>query len=313
MTCCPYLDFTTFDIIADLSFGESLGCLRNMEYHKWVDMVFATIAVIPILSIRKRYTLFSYWDRAKNLFVDASATMQARKDFFWKAHDMVSERLEKKTDRPDFFSFILANQSNESKALTRDEMDVNAVTFMLAGSETTATTLSGTTFLLLRNRDAYAKLCHEIRSSFSSADEITVERVNKLEYMIACLQEGLRYYPPVPTGLPRVVPQGGGTISGHYIPGGTSVYVSQHATNHSARNFLDADVYVPERWLGDEKYSSDKREVMNPFSFGPRNCLGKKYVEPVVVVSDPANHVPALRTLRCASFSPRFCSRSTWS
>jgi cytochrome P450 len=284
-----------------------------MEYHKWVDMIFASISTIPILAIRKKYMLFNYWDRLKGLFVSASSGLQARKEFFWKAHDMVSERLEKKTDRPDFFSFILANQSNESKALTRGEMDADAVVFMVAGSETTATTLSGTTFLLLRNPEAYAKLCHEVRSSFASADEITVERVNKLEYMIACLQEGLRYYPPVPTGLPRVVPKAGDTISGHYIPGGTSVYVSQHATYHSARNFLDADSYVPERWLGEEKYQNDKREVLNPFSFGPRNCLGKKYVEPLVILSDVANRVPALRTLRCASFSPRFCSRSTWS
>jgi cytochrome P450 len=249
-----------------------------MEYHKWVDMVFMAISALPILAVRKKYRLFNYWDRVKDIFVDESLALKARTEFFNKARDMVSERLEKKTDRPDFFSFILANQSNESKALTRDDMDINSLVFMAAGSETTATTLSGTTFLLLRNRETYTKLCHEIRSSFASADEITIERVNKLDYMIACLQEGLRYYPPVATGFPRVVPGAGNTISGHFIPGGTSVYVSQHAANHSARNFIDADSYVPERWLGDEKYKDDKREVVNPFSFGPRNCLGKKYV-----------------------------------
>jgi cytochrome P450 len=249
-----------------------------MEYHKWVDMIFMSISSIPIFAVAKKYTIFNYWDRMKNLFVDKAPAMRARESFFHKTREMVSDRLEKKTDRPDFFSFILANQSNESKALTRDEMDINAGVLMGAGSETTATTLSGTTFLLLSNREAYTKVCHEIRSSFASADEITVERANKLEYMVACMQEGLRRYPPVPTGFPRVVPGAGDTISGHFIPGGTAVYVSQHAANHSARNFTDADSYVPERWLGDEKYKDDKREVVNPFSFGPRNCLGKKYV-----------------------------------
>ena len=56
----------------------------------------------------------------------------------------------------------------------------------------------------------------------------------------------------------------------------TAVYVSQHATYHSERNFKDADSFVPERWLGDERYKDDNRIAVNPFSFGPRNCLGKK-------------------------------------
>jgi cytochrome P450 len=46
--------------------------------------------------------------------------------------------------------------------------------------------------------------------------------------------------------------------------------------NHSARNYKDPDKFVPERWLGDAEYANDKRETWNAFSFGPRNCLGKK-------------------------------------
>ena len=148
--------------------------------------------------------------------------------------------------------------------------------FLIAGSEKTATLLSGTTYLLLKNQEVYNKLVHDIRSRFKSQSEITVDEVNKMDFMLACLQEGLRYYPPVPTGFPRVVPRGGDQISGHYIPEGTSVYVSQHTANHSSRNYKDPDVYVPERWMGDERYKDDNRAVTQPFSFGPRNCLGKK-------------------------------------
>jgi cytochrome P450 len=48
--------------------------------------------------------------------------------------------------------------------------------------------------------------------------------------------------------------------------------------NHSERNYKDPELFVPERWLGEERYKDDKRSALNPFSFGPRNCLGKKYV-----------------------------------
>lgn len=179
-------------------------------------------------------------------------------------------------DRHDFFNSILKNQEKETQRLSREELDANAFAFLIAGSETTATTLSGSTFLLLQHPDVYRKLVTEIRSAFTSEADITIDAAGKLEYLIACLQEGLRVYPPVPTGFPRVVPAGGDTISGHYIAGGASVYVSQHATNTSERNFKDAETYVPERWLDDERYKHDKRSAMNPFSFGPRNCLGKK-------------------------------------
>ncbi|KAJ4319065.1 hypothetical protein N0V94_004117 [Neodidymelliopsis sp. IMI 364377] len=274
-----WYNYTTFDIIADLSFGEPLYCLRDSEYHMWVNMVFQSIKGIPIIASRNKYMLFRYLDKLRSLFTDTQVQIRARKQFFEMASARVTTRLEQETSRPDFFTSILQNNTHDKLALTRGEMDTNAVIFLVAGSETTATTLSGTTFLLLQNPTVYSRLVSEIRSSFTSSAEITIDAVSTLPYLLAVLQEGLRYYPPVPTGFPRIVPGAGQEVSGYYIPGGTSVYVSQHATNHSPRNFTDADAFVPERWIDrerDVKYEGDKREVVQPFSFGPRNCLGKK-------------------------------------
>lgn len=203
--------------------------------------------------------------------------MAKRIDFARFAAAQVSARLEKgiKTDRNDFFTSILQHQEKESQRLSREEMVSNAISLLLAGSETSATVLSGTTFFLLRNPLVYRNLIDEIRTSFSSATDINLDAVNRLHYMNACLQEVMRLHPTIPTGFPRVVPAGGDYISGHYIAGGTSVYVSQHAANRSPHHFRDPDAYVPERWLGDERYKHDKREVVKPFSFGPRSCLGK--------------------------------------
>lgn len=52
--------------------------------------------------------------------------------------------------------------------------------------------------------------------------------------------------------------------------------VPQWAAYRSPLNFKDPDSFVPERWLPDGGYDSDRKEVLQPFSFGPRNCLGKK-------------------------------------
>jgi cytochrome P450 len=61
--------------------------------------------------------------------------------------------------RPDFFGYIMKNQEVPEKALTRDEMDSNAVLFLVAGSETTATALTGVTYLLLSDPYKYALSC----------------------------------------------------------------------------------------------------------------------------------------------------------
>jgi cytochrome P450 len=67
-----------------------------------------------------------------------------------------------------------------------------------------------------------AKLVKEIREEFASNEDMAMEGIARLEYLHACLEESLRMYPPVPIGLPRIVPAGGATICGTYIPAGVS-------------------------------------------------------------------------------------------
>jgi cytochrome P450 len=56
------------------------------------------------------------------------------------------------------------------------------------------------------------------------------------------------------------------------------VYVSTYASKHSPSNFKRPDEFIPERWLpeAEGEFGSDKKHALQPFSFGPRNCLGKK-------------------------------------
>jgi hypothetical protein len=52
-------------------------------------------------------------------------------------------------------------------------------------------------------------------------------------------------------------------------------------------SWVDPDSYRPERWLGDEKYAADRKDAYKPFSFGPRDCVGKKLVPRPFPISDP--------------------------
>lgn len=63
------------------------------------------------------------------------------------------------------------------------------------------------------------KLVQEIRANREPSSAFTVEKLqSEMPYLNACINEGLRMYPPVPTGLPRTVPEGGAAICGSWIP-----------------------------------------------------------------------------------------------
>lgn len=102
------------------------------------------------------------------------------------------------------------------------ELITNSSILVVAGSETTATVLGGVSYFLVTNPDKLTKLTAEVRSAFHQESDITIVSVGKLGYMLACLDEALRLYPPVPIGLPRIVPKGGRLICGHLVPEGVS-------------------------------------------------------------------------------------------
>lgn len=153
---------------------------------------------------------------------------------------------------------------------------MNSGTLILAGSETTATLLCGVTYLLTSHPEFLKKLTDEVRSSFADDAEITLLSVNKLSYMLACLNEALRRYPPIAGVLPRQVPKGGAMVAGRFVSEGTVIGIPQWAINHSPDLWTDPMEYHPERFLGDPKYAGDRLDSMQPFSIGPRNCVGKK-------------------------------------
>jgi cytochrome P450 len=197
-----------------------------------------------------------------------------------------NKRLALKTDRPDIMSYIIKHNGKAS-GMSVEEIQANSYVIIIGGSETIATLLSGCIWYLLANPKTLKLLIKEIRSSFTSEGDINFNNVSNLKYMLAVLNESLRVYPPVPGAFAREVPGKGAKIDGHWVPGGTAVSVCQWAACRSPHNFKDPDDFVPERWMGDPKYASDIREACQPFSYGPRNCVGRNlaYLEMRIILA----------------------------
>ena len=106
------------------------------------------------------------------------------------------------------------------------QIAAHASDFVLAGSETTATTLATVTYYLQKHRKAYARLCDEIRATFKSYNDINSVSTNDLPYLQMVILEALRLYPPVPFNLPREAPQCGDIVDGAFVHGGVSAQSS---------------------------------------------------------------------------------------
>ncbi|KAJ4291290.1 hypothetical protein N0V88_006293 [Collariella sp. IMI 366227] len=245
---------------------KGFGCLDSSDYHPWVKAIFEVARAGTVFQTLAHYPLF-----IKALLALLPAKfLEEREKHMQMTLVKLKRRMEAGKDRADLI-----------------EGTAQAAILIIGGSETTATLLSGVTYFLLTNPEAMKKLTAEIRRTFKSEDEIDFASVSVLPYLLACLDEALRMYPPVPAGLPRVVPKGGATIVGNYVPEGNIVAVHQWAMYHNDEHFKDPFVFHPERWLGDPAFASDHKEAFQPFHLGPRNCLGKNlaYIEMRLVLT----------------------------
>ncbi|KAH8820182.1 cytochrome P450 [Xylogone sp. PMI_703] len=269
VTISDWYNYCTFDIIGDLAFGESFGCLDGSTYHAWIAGIFQSARLGTILQA------LSFVPSVKNFLINlapksAREAEQRHKD--WTRAKML-KRMERGCYRTDLIEGLL--KTKDELGLDVDKLVANAEILIIGGSETTATLLSGVTFYILQNPHVLSKLVEEVRTTFQSDDDINLISVARLKYMLAVLNEGLRMYPPIANGLPRRVPQGGIEVLGHFIQENTYVAIHQWALYRREDYFFNANEFHPERFLDHPDFSNDRLDALQPFHVGPRNCLGK--------------------------------------
>jgi len=212
-----WFNFTTFDMIGDLAIGKSFGCLNDSEYHSWVRGLQEGTKIGPYIRTVATYTDFSrLWRLLAPARIKAS---RLRHEEYVRTN--AAERLSKGVmeERRDFLSYILGNRGDKD-ALTDKEVAANCGFLIIAGSEATATAMSGITYHLLRNPSALQTITDEIRGAFSGEAEIDfVNTAARLPYTMACINEGMRIFPPGPTIPPRRTVEAGMTnIAGYHVP-----------------------------------------------------------------------------------------------
>ena len=213
-----WYNFTTFDLIGDLAFGDPFHCLDTGETHPWVSAITDNIRTISRLRVFTEYPILK---PLRSLLLTKESRRKRAEH-----HEFMRLKAQKRIDagadtRNDFMSYILCH--NDERGMTKPEIIRNSGTLVVAGSETTASALSGLTYYLLRNPRVHAKLVRHIRGAFSRDEDINLTAVKKIDYLTACLEEVLRLYPPVVETPGRLSP--GDVINGQFVPKGVSAFL----------------------------------------------------------------------------------------
>lgn len=147
----------------------------------------------------------------------------------------------------------------------------------LAGSDTTASATRAILLHVITNPPVLQRLLEEIKQSDVS-DPIKDAEAKKMPYLQAVIKEGLRIHPPVTGLMLKVVPPGGDTVLGKYLPAGTKLGYTAFGLFLDPKLWgQDSKVYRPERWLEGtpEEIKRKENDMDLVFGWGRSQCLGK--------------------------------------
>ncbi|KAI8599049.1 cytochrome P450 [Dissophora ornata] len=199
-----------------------------------------------------------------------------------------TESPEEKEERPrDLLDYFINYRSEDGTMLTDRELRDIFVNFMVAGRDTTAQGLTWQFYCLMANPRVMNNIVQEIDHVLQgSEDRLRYEvLMNELPYTKAVLHETLRLHPPVPKNVKQAV-------NDDVLPDGTRVYKGDfigYSNWCMGRNQavwgVDAELFVPERWLIPDpenkslfgKFKPESQFKFISFNAGPRLCLGQTF------------------------------------
>ncbi|CAL1545142.1 unnamed protein product [Lymnaea stagnalis] len=291
------------DVIAGTAFGLDLDSQSDhaapfirhakslMTIDKVVQLKLTLVGMFPAVIPLFRALKIGYFKRRDIKFF--SDNLQA----------LIAERITSGKSNADFLQLLMEAEFDSSdpdsadKKLTSEEVAAQCLFFMIAGYDTTSTTLQYLFYELVRHQDVQGKIVAEILSVVGASGEPSYDHCQKLKYLEAAIEETLRMYPPLHI-LTRKTTRDT-TLNGVFIPANSGVLIPAYNIGRDPEFFRDPDTFVPERFLDADKHDVNPVTFL-PFGYGSRQCIGMRLA--LMQLKLAAVHV--LRRLKVVSATP---------
>ncbi|MGH3243508.1 MAG: cytochrome P450 [Spirillospora sp.] len=238
------------DLSAYSSIGEAFEAVQDQAMFEMV-----TLGMVPLWAPLPKQRRFR----------------RARRELDRIVGHMVTEHGGRAEDGDDVLSRLIVSTRKETDpAVGRRRMRDELVTLLLAGHETTASTLGWSFYLLDRHPEVLERLREEVTSVLGDRMPV-LEDLNELLYTGMVIQEAMRLYPPV--WLLSRVAQAEDEVGDYHVPAGADVLVSPYTMHRHPKFWTDPDRFDPDRF--DPAHPETRpRYAHIPFGAGPRFCVG---------------------------------------
>ncbi len=273
----PELMRYTVDTIAGLAFGAEVNTLEGDD-----DVIQVHLnRLFPAVFSRmfKPVPTWRWWPGPEDRAVARSVTAvkAAVEDFVAQARGRLAAEPGLRTQPRNLLEAMLVAADEPDSGIDDAQVAGNVLTMLLAGEDTTASTLAWLLHLLWRHPEALARAATEMRGCCSWPP--TLDELARLDFVEACIHETMRLKPVAPqNGLEALR---SGTVAGVHIDPGMIVIALMRWDAVSDALMPDAASFLPQRWLADEQpggpglQAQGARRVSMPFGAGPRICPGR--------------------------------------
>ncbi|KAK3312504.1 cytochrome P450 [Apodospora peruviana] len=273
--------YFALDVITEVGFGEAFGFLTNdRDMYQYVEI---NDTYLPVLVMLLELPFF---DNVLRTWPMNKLAPTAGDDYgYGKLMGLMTDIVDKRL-KPD------AEQGNDMLAshirsgLNRKELLAEVFVKVMAGADSTAMAIRMMLLFLLTTPTALSTLRAEIddrvASGQISSPFITHAEANSFPYLQAVVKETLRLYPPITGHNYKLVPAGGATILGHFLPAGTQIGLNHVQMLRNKKVFgADAEIFRPERWVEADgtRFKEMSANVDLVFSHGKYYCLGRNLAQ----------------------------------
>ncbi|GHF33981.1 cytochrome P450 [Kitasatospora xanthocidica] len=176
-------------------------------------------------------------------------------------------------DADDLLTLLGRARGEDGERLDPAELRDQVLVFLVAGHETTATSLAFALHLLAKHPEQ-RKLAQEEARTVLAGRAPTAADLEALPYLTRVLKEAMRLYPAASLVGRRAVDET--VVDGYVIPAGAQVVVAPLVTHRHPDHWADPERFDPDRFLPEEE-KARHRYAWFPFGGGPRACIGQHF------------------------------------